>query len=185
MATSKYLSNKFLVLLAIIAIGLMPLGATEKSKSCEYRTFNIKTNNKATAGELITELAEVCDFSIVVKDIEAEKVLLKTLSGINIKNLSLDEIFQIVLSDYDLFYSYDKNFLKVSALSTKSFKVDYITSVREGTAIINASVDSSPTEEGGKRDAAGQSQNMITSNDTFDFWKTLSAELSSILNTGA
>lgn len=185
MSMSKYLSNKFLLLLAIMAIGLLPLNAAEKSKSCEYRAFNIKTNNKATAGELLTELAEVCDFSIVVRDTEAEKGLAKALSGINIKNLSLDEIFQIVLSDNDLFYSYDKNFLKVSALSTKTFKVDYITSVREGTAVINASVDSSPTEEGGRRDAAGQSQNMITSNDTFDFWKTLSTELSAILNTGA
>lgn len=183
---SNYRINKFIILLfATIILGVIPLSAAQKVKPCEYRTFNIKTNNKATASELLFELAEVCDFSIVVKDNEAEKILAKNLSGINIKNLSLDEIFQIILSDNDLFYSYDKNFLKISALSTKSFKVDYITSVREGTAVINASVDATPTEEGGKKDAAGQSQNMITSNDTFDFWKTISTELSAVLNTGA
>lgn len=183
--TSKYFPSKIILIMATLAIGLTPISAAPKTKTCEYRTFNIKTNNKATGGELLAELAEICDFSIVVKDSEAEKNLLKNLSGINIKNLALDEIFQIVLSDNDLFYTYDKNFLRVSALSTKSFKVDYITSVREGKAILNASVDASPTEEGGKRDTAGQAQNIITSNDTFDFWKTISTELTSVLNTGA
>ena len=187
--TSKYFPNRFIIILAILAIGSsnIALSAAEpiKSKSCEYRTFNIKTNNKASGEELLSELAEICDFSIVVKDGEAEKILAKNLSGINIKNLSLDEIFQIVIFDNDLFYTYDKNFLKISALSTKTFKVDYITSIREGKAIINASVDAAPTEEGGKRDATTQSQNIISSNDTFDFWKTLSVELSAILNTGA
>lgn len=184
---SKYLTNKFILLLAIVvAIGLTPLAAADKGKStCDYRTFNIKTNNKATAGELLSEIAEICDFSIVVKDMEAEKVLAKNLSGINIKNLSLDEIFQIVISDNDLYYSYEKNFLKISALTTKSFKVDYVTSIRTGTAVINASVDASPTEEGGKRDTANQAQNMITSSENFDFWKTLATELTAVLNTGA
>ena len=184
--TSKYFLNKFILITTILAISFTYTNAVEKNtKSCEFRAFNIKTNNKATGIELLTELADVCDFSIVVKDTEAEKILTKNLSGINIKNLSLDEIFQIIIFDNDLFYTYDKNFLKISALSTKTFKVDYITSIREGKAIINASVDAAPTEEGGKRDATTQSQNIISSNDTFDFWKTISVELTSILNTGA
>ncbi|MDD3342516.1 MAG: pilus (MSHA type) biogenesis protein MshL [Sulfurospirillaceae bacterium] len=184
-AISKYFPNKLIILVAILALGLTTLNAVEKSKTCAYRTFNIKTNNKATANELLSELADMCDFSIVVKDNEAAKILEKNLSGINIKNLSLVEIFQIVLSDNDLFFSYDQNFLKISALSTRTFKVDYITSIREGKAILNASVDASPTEEGGKRDVTAQAQNMITSNDTFDFWKTIATELTAILNTGA
>ena len=70
-------------------------------------------------------------------------------------------------------------------MTTKSFKVDYVTSIRTGTAVINASVDASPTEEGGKRDTANQAQNMITSSENFDFWKTLATELTAVLNTGA
>ncbi len=184
---SKSLLNKLLFLLVCFAFGFShSYGAMPpKTKSCQFRTFNIKTNNQATGGELLMELAEMCDFSIVLKDAEAEKVLLKNLSGINIKDLSLDEIFHVVIADNDLFYSFDKNFLKISALSTKSYKVDYITSVREGKAVLNASVDATPMEEGGKKDAAAQSQNIISSNDTFDFWKTISTELTSVLNTGA
>lgn len=185
-AILKYFPNNIIALAAILAIALSPIQAAEKNKSCEYRTFNIKTNNKATGAELLAELAEVCDFSIVVKDTEAEKALAKNLNGINIKNLSLDEVFQLVIQDNDLFYTYDKNYLKISALSTKSFKVDYISSIREGKAVINASVDATPTEASGSgtKSSTAQSQNSISSNESFDFWKTISTELTAVLNTG-
>lgn len=185
-AMLKYFPNNIIAMAAILAITLSPVHATEKSKPCEYRTFNIKTNNKATGAELLAELGEVCDFSIVVKDTEAEKTLAKNLNGVNIKNLSLDEVFQLVIQDNDLFYVYDKNYLKISALSTKSFKVDYISSIREGKAVINASVDATPVEAtgSGTKNTTTQSQNSISSNESFDFWKTISIELTSVLNTG-
>jgi general secretion pathway protein D len=185
-AMLKYFPNNIISIAAILAIALSPIHAAEKSKACEYRTFNIKTNNKATGAELLGELAEVCDFSIVVKDTEAEKALAKNLNGVNIKNLSLDEVFQLVIQDNDLFYVYDKNYLKISALSTKSFKVDYISSIREGKAVINASVDATPVEStgSGTKNTTSQSQNSISSNESFDFWKTISTELTSVLNTG-
>ncbi|ACZ12061.1 pilus (MSHA type) biogenesis protein MshL [Sulfurospirillum deleyianum] len=185
-AISKFSLNKYLSAVALVTVALLPLQAAEKNKNaCEYRSFNIKTNNKATGAELLSELADVCDFSIAVKDTEAERILAKNLHGINIKNLSLDEVFHSVISDNDLFYTYDKNFLKISALSTKSFKVDYISSAREGKAVMNASVDATPTEDGEEKDKTTQSQNSISSNESFDFWKTISAELLAIVNTGA
>lgn len=185
-AMLKYFPNNIIAIAAIVMIALSPIQAAEKNKTCEYRTFNIKTNNKATGAELLAELAEVCDFSIVVKDTEAERILAKNLNGINIKSLSLDEVFQLVIQDNDLFYTYDKNYLKISALNTKSFKVDYISSIREGKAVINASVDATPIEATGTstKNTALQSQNTISSNESFDFWKTISTELTSVLNTG-
>ena len=198
---SKSLLNKPLFLLVCLIFGVSNVwGAapSPKAKSCQYRTFNIKTSSEASSGELLMELAEMCGFSIVLKDPEAEKVLAKNLNGINIKDLSLEEIFNIVIVDNDLFYTFDKNFLKISALTTKSFKVDYITSVRTGSAVLNASVDSTPRESKGSDSSSAKSsgtsgtsgtattnQNMITSNDTFDFWKTIETELISVLNTGA
>jgi len=186
-AILKYIPNNIIAIAAVVIIAFSPIQAAEKNKACEYRTFNIKTNNMATGAELLAQLGEVCDFSIIVKDNEAEKILAKNLNGINIKNLSLDEVFQLIIQDNDLFYTYDKNYLKISALNTKSFKVDYISSIREGKAVINASVDATPIEAtttGTKNNTASQSQNTISSNESFDFWKTISAELTSVLNTG-
>ncbi len=162
-----------------------PLNA-KTNRTCDYRTFNIKTNDKVSNIELLTQIADACDFSIIVKDDFADTTLKKNLNSVNIKNLTLDEIFKLLIEDNDLYYSYDKNFLRISSLSTKTFKIDYITSIRTGTAVLNASVDSTPTEEGGKSvDAASKAQNMITSNDSFDFWSTIASELTSVLNTGA
>ena len=201
---SKSLLNKPLFLLVCLIFGVSNVwGAapSPKAKSCQYRTFNIKTSSEASSGELLMELAEMCGFSIVLKDPEAEKVLAKNLNGINIKDLSLEEIFNIVIVDNDLFYTFDKNFLKISALATRSFKVDYITSVRSGTAVLSASVDATPKEANSKSSGGGSGggsggdssggsdtkrpSNMVGSTDTFDFWKTIEQELISVLNTGA
>ncbi len=80
-------------------------------------------------------------------------------------------------------------------MQTKMFKIDYITSVREGTAIIKASVDSSPSEVGGNNnnnnnsntnDQAGYGlDNHIKTTEKFDFWQNLNAELKAILNNGS
>lgn len=167
----KYFPNKFIIFLTLFSMMFSPLSllAAEKNTGCDYRTFNIKTNNKATGAELLAELAEVCNFSIVIKDSEAEKALAKNLNGINIKNLSLDEVFQNIIHDNDLFYTYNKSFLKISALGSKSFKLDYISSIREGKAVINASVDATPTDatSGGtsSKNTTAQSQNTISSNE--------------------
>ncbi|WP_024954631.1 pilus (MSHA type) biogenesis protein MshL [Sulfurospirillum arcachonense] len=184
LAKLNFLQSKYyIVLIALITILVQPLSAA-KTKSCNYRVFNIKTVEKVASIELLTQIADSCDFSIVVKDNVAATLLQKELYGINIKNLSLNEIFEVLIADNDLYYEYTKNFLKISALKTKTFKVDYITSIRQGTANLSASVDIKITEgdTGGTTTANGD--NSINSNDTFDFWSTMLAEVTAILNTG-
>jgi len=167
------------ILLACLAV--FPLQAANSTKSCEYRTFTIKTNNKVSNIDLLSQIADSCSFTILVKDDFAKEILKKKLDGINIKDSSLNELFQLLIGENDLYYSYNKDFLKISSLKTKIFNIDYITSIRNGTAVLNASVDATPTEEGGKRTVDGD--NKITSNDTFDFWSKISDELTAVLNT--
>ncbi|MDD3463499.1 MAG: pilus (MSHA type) biogenesis protein MshL [Sulfurospirillaceae bacterium] len=184
---SKSPISKIAFLLIFLASTYLGLHAATNKKSCDYRIFNIKTTDKVSSIEFISQIADICDFSIIIKDMEAERLLAKKLPGVNIKNLSLGEVFNIVLTDNDLFYEYDKNFLKISALSTKTFKIDYVSSVRTGTAVLNASVDATPMETtgSGTTNETSKAQNIITSNESFDFWKTINAELTAILNTGA
>ena len=184
------LQSKLLLLIAIIATTSQSLSAM---KSCNYRVFNINTSEKVTSIELLSQIADSCDFSIVVKDSFASEILEKELYSINIKNLSLNEIFGVLISDNDLFYDYNKNFLKISALKTKTFRVDYVSSVRKGTANINASVDpsistttSSGDEEAGNYGDGGASgDNSIKSVEAFDFWSTMLGEITAILNNGS
>ncbi len=179
----NFLQNKCskLLLIVVVAVLVQPINASDV-KSCDYRVFNIKTAEKVPAIELLTQIADSCDFSVVIKDNFAKTTLDKDLYGINIKNLSLDDIFEVVISDNDLFYDYNRNFLRISALKTKTFRVDYITSVRQGTAVLNASLEGTTD---GDTASTSSSTNTVTSNDTFDFWTTMNAEITSILNTGS
>lgn len=181
----NFLQNKHLRIIATILVIIssnFSLNASEL-KSCEYRVFNIKTTEKVSAIELLTQIADTCNFSLVIKDTYANTALSKELLGININNLSLDDVFDLIITDNDLFYDYNKNFLKISGLHTKTFRVDYITSVRTGTAALDASFEGA-TEEGDTA-STSSSTNNILSTDSFDFWSTMNAEITSILNTGS
>ncbi len=167
------------ILLACLAV--FPLQAASSTKSCEYRTFSIKTNSKVSNINLLSQIADSCNFTILIKDDFAREILKKKLDGVNIKDASLNELFNLLIGENDLYYSFNKDFLEISSLKTKIFNIDYITSIRNGTAVLNASVDATPTEEGGKKTVNGD--NKITSNDSFDFWSKISDELTSVLNT--
>ncbi len=182
LAKLNFLQSKYVLLIALMVILSQPLSA---AKSCDYRVFNIKTAEKVTSIELLTQIADSCDFSIIVKDSFASTLIQKELFGINIKNLSLDEIFQVLIADNDLYYEYNSNFLKISALKTKTFTVDYVNSVRQGTANLNASVDITITEGDTGAEAATGGDHSINSVETFDFWSTMLAEVTAIMNTGS
>jgi len=176
-------NKKIFSILLFAFIAITPLSAAKNNKSCEFRTFNIKTSNKVTNIDLLTQIADACNFTVLIKDDYAKEALKNNLDGVNIKNMSLNELFDLLIGDSDLYYTFDNDILKISSLKTKIFRIDYITSVRNGTAVLNASVDATPTEQGGTKTVNGD--NKITSNDSFDFWSKISSELTSVLNTGA
>ena len=150
-------------------------------ESCKYKAFNIKVLDKITTNELLGELSLDCGFTVLVKDDVAKRKLDKSLNGINIKNMTLEEIFDLLLADNNLFYSYQNSVLKVKGIETKTFKIDYITSVRTGKAILNASVQS--TSGNGRNSASDENQ--ITTNESFNFWKGISKDILSIANSGS
>ena len=133
----------------------------------------------------------MCDFSIVAKDAYSKKELDDKVFGVNIRNMSLSEVFDLLLNEKNLSYEFSNNVLKISSLQTKIFKIDYITSIREGTAITKASVDASPSEVGNSSSSDTSSNdiknenNLIRTTEKFDFWEKLDAELKAILNNSS
>ncbi len=178
----KLKSQKVFNLIFVAILGSM-LGCSvaQAENSCKYRAFNIKVIKNVTTEELLNQLSTNCDFSILIKDKVAKKRLDEQLNGININDMSLDEIFNMLLTDNNLFYSFDNNILKISGIKTKTFKIDYITSNRTGTAVMNASVQSgSNSNTGGATD-----ENQITTSESFDFWKGISSDILDIANSGS
>ena len=179
--------NRILTISIIATLSLTVANAN----SCEKRVFNLKINEQVSVQEILTQLSDMCHFSVVTKDQFAKDAISEPLFGINIKDKTLNEIFSLLLSEKDMSYTFSQDILKISSLQTKTFKIDYITSVREGTAITKASVDSAPIEvgdekeDGGEKDitkGGGKLDNIIRTVEKFDFWEKLDTEIKAILN---
>ena len=162
-----------------------------KPSTCLSKNFSMKITDDVTLGDVLNQLSEMCDFSIVAKDSYSKKELDEKVFGVNIRNMSLSEVFDLLLNEKNLSYEFANNVLKISSLQTRIFKIDYITSVREGTAITKASVDASPSEVGSSSSSDSSSSdiknenNLIRTTEKFDFWEKLDAELKAILNNNS
>ena len=181
---SKKLSIVAMLALSVTATSLY---AAPASSGCDRKALNIKINDTVTLNEMLAQLSDMCKFSVVAKDAIAQEELSKSIQGVSIKDLSLREVFNLLISENNLSYEYSNGVLKISALETRTFKVDYITSIREGTAVTKSSVDSAPVEVGegsGSSDSEDKDDNKITTKEKFDFWEKISDEITSILNNG-
>ncbi|MDA3077562.1 pilus (MSHA type) biogenesis protein MshL [Campylobacter sp. JMF_06 NA1] len=176
-------TSKKLSLAAMLALSLGVTGLSAAS-NCDRKALNIKVNDVVTLNEMLTQLSDMCRFSVVAKDAMAQEELAKELQGVSIKDMSLREVFDLLIKENNLSYDYSNNVLKISALETKTFKVDYITSVREGIATTKSSVDSAPVEVGEEDNDEKAEDNKITSREKFDFWEKISDDITSILNNG-
>lgn len=173
--------TKKLALSLILALGL---STGLNASACDKRAFNISITDTVTLNDILTQLSDTCNFSIVAKDAIAAEALKKELAGVSIKNLSLREVFNILINENNLGYEFNNQALMVSALQTKTFKIDYITSIREGNAIIRASTDSSPKEFDAERNTELLDENVIKATEKFDFWANVAEEITYILNNG-
>ena len=180
MLLSQTIKGLSLALVMALSLNAAP---ADKNGNCGKQAFNISINETATLNDVLTQLSDMCRFSVVAKDAQAADELKQVMNSVSIKDLSLREIFNILLTENNLDYEFSHNSLKISALQTKTFKVDYITSIREGRAVMKTSADAVPTEVGQDK-KEDEPQSRIETKETFDFWKNIKDEMTLILNNG-
>ncbi|BAF70116.1 pilus (MSHA type) biogenesis protein MshL [Nitratiruptor sp. SB155-2] len=158
---------------------------------CDDKLFSIKSTSGISIKEYIDNLAQECDYTIIIKDKFAKKRLYKRLQKISLHNVTLHDFLNLLLTENDLTYELNDNVLKIGYLITKTFHVDYVTSKRTGETVTDASVDvgnsltgtaGSTTTTSTTRSSGSGDVNKITSKDEFDFWKDISTEIHGILN---
>lgn len=180
-------SNKIFLALALC----FAFASSLEANNCNNRALSITTIETISIKEILDQLSGECGFSVVIKagDKDVTQTLSSTVSSLNIKGLTLHEIFNILLSQNDLIYSFRKNILNISSVDTRIFKVDYITSIREGRAVVKASADSAPiqlddtTNTNTNTDTKNQ-ENIIETTEKFDFWERMAGEIEAIMNNG-
>jgi len=163
------------------------------SADCTYQLFSISSDKGTKIGEFVDQISDECSFSVIVVDPEAEKVLKKSLNKTKLKNLTIDEVLEIILTENNLSYSLENNLLKISYVQTKTFNIDYILSQRTGTSNTDIILSSkSGTENSGttagsgtsSQQSSGESETGMTiiTNDEVQFWEELDLELQRVLN---
>lgn len=126
----------------------------------------------------------MCAFSIVLKDDLARSKVAGATKNININQMNLADIFKLLITENNLHHSFDGKILKIATLKTQTFKLGYITSVREGQSVTKASVDSrSKQSDFTNTEENTLDDNVIKSLERFDFWQNIEKELVTLLNT--
>ena len=175
--------------------------STAASADCQYQLFNITTANHAKIRTVINQLSQDCQFTLVVRSKYASHKLNQRLNQTYIKNMTLDEVFNLILSDHNLFYTFKNNTLTISYLKTKTFNINYILSQRKGTGSTDITLGSnnnnnsnggllgstqSSTTRSNSQSQSATSQTSsgisITSTDEVEFWKNLDTQLKGVLN---
>jgi len=149
--------------------------------------------------DFIDQLSDECGFSVIITDPNAEKFLQTRLNKTNLKNLTIDEVLNIILTEHNLSYSLENNLLKIAYLKTKVFNIDYILSQRKSSGSTDVTLSSSSSSQGNSQGSSGATQQggvngssggnstadtgiKIESTDEVKFWEQLDTEFQSILN---
>lgn len=162
-----------------IAFFILISNETVSANACSNQRFSVTIQKELTIANALDNLAQSCGLSIVVKDAAAQQRLKKKLYYTHIKNSTLRGFLNLLLKDNDLRYQLSGNTLSISYLTTRTFKVHYISSSRAGTS--NANINIANAGKSKSQNISSSSGMAIQSNDNFDFWKKLKGEIHQIL----
>ncbi len=118
--------------ISLTGLILLLAGVSLEASKCENKLFTLNIESKAgntiSIQDVLSDLASSCHISVLYADQQTKAKLKKNLDMLYINDFTLDELFQLLLNEHNLFYEYDANLarLKVSYLQTKSFNIDYI-----------------------------------------------------------
>jgi len=140
---------------SISSAALALLLSTSSFADCSYELFTISSTQNTKIIDFVNQLSDECGLSIIVTDPNAEKFLNTTLNKTNLKNLTINEVLDIILLENNLSYTLKDNLLKISYLTTKVFEIDYILSQRKSTGSTDITLSSNSASSSSIGGAAG------------------------------
>jgi general secretion pathway protein D len=160
---------------------------------CTYELFNISSVKGTTVGEFVDQISDECGMSLIVSDEQAEEILKKPMNKTFLKNLTINEVLDLIIKENNLQYTLQNNVLKVSYLTTKTYQLDYIIGERKGEGSTNIRLSSNTGNTAGQTSASGTSSSSgtgsssesgtnISSKDEVKFWNNLDNEIKNILS---
>lgn len=185
----------------MLSVATAALLSSTVHADCTYELFNISSVKGTTVGEFVDQLSDECGMSLIVTDEQAETILKKPMNKTFLKNLTINEVLDLIIKENNLQYTLSNNVLKISYLTTKTYQIDYITTKRIGTGSTNIRLSSnsgasSTTSNSSKNsnnstnksnsnqnsNTSSESGTNITTSDEVAFWDTLEKEVKNILS---
>ena len=83
-------------------------------------------------------LTQKCDINIVYKDDIAKKIVKEKMPYMRIKDFTLNQMLNLILTKKNLFYTLKNNSIEISYFKTKTYKINFISASREGSSNLNA-----------------------------------------------
>lgn len=174
------------------------LALPASANRCDSQLFTATLNSELTIGDVIENLADECALSLIVKDMEAKKKLAEKLYFVKVNNASLVEFLDTVLTENDLAYTLEDGKLKISYLTTRTFKLHYIAGDRTGTSNAHVTIANSGSNSGAGGEQQGSMNQggaestssgngsktgvSIESTDEFKFWSKIEKEIHGLIN---
>ncbi len=152
---------KKLLLILIITLTLF-------ANNCDSKLFtysnSINPQNRLSIQEFLNLLVtQKCDINIVYDDKESKAMLKSKMPFLRVKNYSLKQLLDLILSKRGLFYTLSGNTMDISFYKTKTYKLDFITSNRTGESNLDAT------------------DSKVKNEYTFDFWDKVQDNIETIL----
>ena len=156
---------------------------TTAFSNCDNKlfSFSVKNSNDSaiTTLDILENITDECKMTMIFEDEGVRPMLSKKLDYINIKDFSLKELLNLLLSDRNLFYTLDakSKILKISYIRTKTYFLDYVSFIKR-TSKTNKTIKTGSSGGSGGEDS---STTMDFTSD-FKFWLKIESEINSILD---
>ncbi len=155
--------------------------------TCQSNLFSFKVNSTKSAPgsilDVLENLTQECKMSIVFEDEKTKEMVKKKISYMNIKDFSLEDLLDLLLTENNLYYTLtDNNVLKVSYLKTQSFYIDYVNFSKASNTSNKTITTGSSTGATSGSGGNGSGSTTLDFVSEFKLWDNIKAEIESILN---
>jgi len=138
------------------------------ASSCDTKLFTYansinKTERSSIKTFLNILLTQKCNINISYADNVAKEIVEEKMPYLRIKNYTLKQILDLILNKKGLFYKLDNHTLTISYFKTKSYKINFISSIRTGKSNLDAT------------------DNQVANKYDFDFWGKIKDKINKLL----
>jgi len=173
--------------------------------NCDSKLFSFSIKNQnVSLLNVLENISDECHMSLVFNDDEVRKMVGKPLNYINIKDVSLNELLNLLLNNNDISYKItdNKKVIQLYYKMTKTFFIDYVSFTKRkssGNQVVKTGSSSSSNNNdngnnnnnnnnsnsnSGSSNSSGTGSTSIDFESEFKFWDKIQSEINFILSQG-